>query len=58
MVKMRKLFVFGIADTNEEAFYNYFAKFGEIEDYTVQREQSTGSPKGFGFVVYRQLPSA
>ena len=34
-VGARKLFVYGIADTNEESFYNYFIKFGEIEDYVV-----------------------
>ena len=57
-VKARKLFIFGIADSTEEVFYNYFIKFGEIEDYYVQREMATGAPKGFAFVVYRQLPSA
>jgi len=54
----RKLFVYGIQDTTEEVFYHYFIRFGQIEDYVVMRDQATGAPKGFGFVVYRELPSA
>lgn len=42
----------------EETFYNYFTKFGPVEDYIVFRDQQTGRTKGFGFVVFREASSA
>ena len=54
-VRARKLFICEIGDTNEETFYNKFKEFGEIEDYVVQRNPDSGSPKGFGFVVYKDI---
>ena len=42
----------------EETFYNYFTKFGPIEDYIVFRDQQTGRTKGFGFVVFREAAAA
>jgi len=37
-VKRRKVFVGGLPrGVNEEILYNYFAKFGTIEDYILMR---------------------
>ncbi|XP_063675509.1 DAZ-associated protein 1-like isoform X2 [Bolinopsis microptera] len=50
---LRKLFVGGIKpDTSDDQFRNYFAKFGDIEDYVHIRNKQTGQSKGFGFVTY------
>lgn len=52
-MKRRKIFVGAIGAMTEETFYNYFTKFGPVEDYIVFRDQATGRTKGFGFVVFR-----
>jgi len=36
------MFVGGIGGATEEDFYNYFTKFGPIEDYIIQRDPMTG----------------
>ena len=37
-IKCRKLFIGAIGSMTEETFYNYFTKFGPIEDYIVFRD--------------------
>lgn len=54
-MKARKLIVFGIGDTEEQAFGNYFNKFGEVEDFNVLKDPVNMQPKGFGFVVYKTV---
>jgi RNA recognition motif-containing protein len=46
------LFIGLLNATSEADFYNYFAKFGKIDDYFLQRDQATGESKGYGFLVY------
>lgn len=50
--------VFGIADTDEDTFKNYFEQFGEIEDHVVVTDGQSGTHRGFGFVVFRDPASA
>ena len=57
-VKARKLVVFGIADTSDVEFKNYFDQFGEIEDHVVITDGSSGTPRGFGFVVFKEVAAA
>ena len=55
-IKRRKIFVGGLPrGVNEETIYNYFTKFGEIEDYILMRHQETGAPKGFGFIIFKDI---
>ena len=49
------MFVGGIGGATEQDVYNYFSKFGGIEDYVVQRDPMTGGPKGFAFVVFKEV---
>ena len=54
-VKPRKLIVFGIGDTAEEEFADYFKKFGDVEDFIVLRAPGSLTPRGYGFVVFRNM---
>jgi len=54
-VKKRKLFVGAIGGMTEHAFYSYFNNFGPVEDYLVFRDQHTGEPKGYGFIVFKDM---
>ncbi|CAK8675792.1 unnamed protein product [Clavelina lepadiformis] len=49
----RKLFLGGISlDTTDEGMREYFAKYGNITDCVVIRDQQSGRSKGFGFVTF------
>jgi len=52
-VKARKLIVFGVGDTGEQPFFEYFKKFGDVEDYIVLKDPGSMQPRGYGFVVFR-----
>eukprot|EP00921_Rhytidocystis_pertsovi_P015781 GHVQ01025023.1.p1 GENE.GHVQ01025023.1~~GHVQ01025023.1.p1 ORF type:complete len:360 (+),score=59.94 GHVQ01025023.1:3529-4608(+) len=54
----RRLMIRNIAFcTSNEALYNKFLNFGEIEDYTIVREKDTNRSKGFGFVTFKRAES-
>lgn len=49
--RARKLFIGGVSfNTTDEDFFQYFAKFGELEDCVLIREKDTGQSRGFGYV--------
>ena len=51
--QFRKVFVGGLSfKTDDEAFKNYFSKFGELLDYVVMKDRESGKSRGFGFVTY------
>ena len=48
--RSRKLFVGGVSfNTSDEDFFQYFAKYGELEDCVLIREKDTGQSRGFGY---------
>jgi heterogeneous nuclear ribonucleoprotein A1/A3 len=50
---MRKMFVGGInRDTSEEAFFDYFAGFGNMLDKVIIKDPNTKTSRGFGFITY------
>ena len=50
--RMKKLFIGGVAfSTTDEDFFQYFAKYGELEDCVIIREKDTGQSRGFGCVL-------
>ena len=50
---MRKMFIGGLnRDTSEDAFRDYFAQFGSIEDSVIIRDPNSQLSRGFGFVTY------
>ena len=51
------MFVGAIGGMTEQAFYNYFNNIGPVEDYLVFRDQHTGEPKGYGFIVFKEHAS-
>lgn len=49
-----KMFIGGLNwDTTEEGLVNYFSKYGEVADYTIMRDSSTGRSRGFGFLTFK-----
>lgn len=51
--QFRKVFIGGLSfKTDDEAFKNYFSKFGELLDYVVMKDKESGKSRGFGFVTY------
>ena len=49
----KKLFVGGLSwGTNEDALYQGFEQFGEIEEAKVINDRETGRSRGFGFVTF------
>jgi RNA recognition motif-containing protein len=56
--KIKKIFVGGIPlALSENAFKEYFKKYGEITDVQIVKDRATGRSRGFGFVRY-QDPSS
>ena len=50
---MRKIFVGGLSkETTDEAFLEYFSKFGTTVDNIVMRDGQTKMSRGFGFITY------
>jgi len=50
-----KIFVGGLASiVTTDDLQAYFAAYGEISDVVVMTERSTGHPRGFGFVVFKE----
>lgn len=54
-----KLFVGGISrETSEETLRNYFSKYGVVSHSLIAKDKITKFPRGFGFVVFSDPPSA
>ncbi|KAG9448535.1 hypothetical protein H6P81_008500 [Aristolochia fimbriata] len=48
-----KIFVGGLAkDTTTSTFTKHFEKYGEIVDFVIMKDRSTGYPRGFGFITF------
>ena len=53
---LNKVFVGGLKyTTDEEAFKNYFQKFGTLTDYVIIKDPVTKRSRGFGFVKYSDV---
>ncbi|GAB4839272.1 hypothetical protein Ancab_028799 [Ancistrocladus abbreviatus] len=51
--RTKKIFVGGLsANLTEEAFKNYFERFGRITDVVVMHDNTTNRPRGFGFITF------
>jgi RNA-binding protein Musashi len=54
LAELGKVFVGGLSrDTTTTGLRVYFERFGQISDCVVMKDRSTGAPRGFGFVTYR-----
>lgn len=52
-VESKKIFVGGLAPTvTEQAFRQYFEKFGRLVDAVVMMDRNTQRSRGFGFVTF------
>ncbi|OIW01776.1 hypothetical protein TanjilG_03914 [Lupinus angustifolius] len=52
-MKTKKIFVGGLPPTlSEENFRQYFESYGNVTDVVVMYDQSTGRPRGFGFISF------
>ncbi|TQE09585.1 hypothetical protein C1H46_004804 [Malus baccata] len=52
-VRTKKIFVGGLPPTlSEEGFREYFEAYGHVTDVVVMYDQSTGRPRGFGFISF------
>lgn len=53
-----KMFIGGLNwDTTEQGLVDYFSKYGEILDYTIMKDSSTGRSRGFGFLTFKDPTS-
>ena len=50
--------VLGIKDTTQGKMEDYFKQFGEVEDAVVLNDVTSGKPKGFGFLVFKEYEAA
>lgn len=51
--RSRKVFVGGLLpDVTPAEFFQFFERFGEIEDSVVMKDRYTNKPRGFGFVTF------
>ncbi|BBG92548.1 RNA-binding family protein with RRM/RBD/RNP motifs, partial [Prunus dulcis] len=52
-IRTKKIFVGGLPPTlSEEGFREYFETYGHVTDVVVMYDQSTGRPRGFGFISF------
>lgn len=50
-----KLYVGNLAwETTKDDLYNYFSKYGTVEDAFVAQDRETGRSRGFGFVTLEE----
>ena len=57
--KGKKLFIGGLSlDTTENELIDYFKTYGEIYKAYLIYDKKTNTSRGFGFVEFRQFPSA
>ncbi|KAJ2748991.1 hypothetical protein IWQ56_007325, partial [Coemansia nantahalensis] len=50
------MFVGGLSwETDEARLRNYFSKFGVVVECSIMRDQSTGRPRGFGFITFDSI---
>ncbi|KAL6626442.1 hypothetical protein ACP70R_030168 [Stipagrostis hirtigluma subsp. patula] len=55
----RKIFVSNVgADIDPQKLFQFFAKYGEIEEGPLGLDKVTGKPKGFALFVYKTIESA
>ncbi|XP_076954629.1 UBP1-associated protein 2B-like [Bidens hawaiensis] len=55
----RKIFLSNVgADVDPRKLYEFFSKFGEIEDGPLGLDKQTGKPRGFALFVYKSVESA
>jgi RNA recognition motif-containing protein len=51
----RKVFIGSLSySTTDDAFRNYFGKYGTIIDCVIMKESKTNKSRGFGFVTYNK----
>lgn len=49
-----KLYVAGVSwNTTDDAFHNFFAQFGDVEEALVMRDSVTARSRGFGFITFK-----
>ena len=49
-----KMFIGGLhKDTTHIDLYNYFLKFGEVDQVLIKYDQATKVPRGFGFILFK-----
>jgi len=49
-----KMFIGGLShDTTTDKLWEYFSKFGEVEDVDIKTDPNTGCSRGFGFLLYK-----
>ncbi len=41
----------------KEEFFNYFSKFGCIDEFSIMHDKNTGNSRGFGFVIFKHRKS-
>ena len=57
-ITQNKLFVGGLPHgVTEEEFKQYFSQYGFIDDSIVMHDKSSGKPRGFGFVTFKDESS-
>ncbi|KAJ8529074.1 hypothetical protein K7X08_035909 [Anisodus acutangulus] len=55
----RKIFVSNVAaDLDPQKLFEFFSKFGEVEEGPLGLDKATGKPKGFCLFVYKSVESA
>eukprot|EP00271_Cylindrocystis_brebissonii_P020013 TRINITY_DN6428_c0_g1_i1.p1 TRINITY_DN6428_c0_g1~~TRINITY_DN6428_c0_g1_i1.p1 ORF type:complete len:415 (+),score=71.40 TRINITY_DN6428_c0_g1_i1:395-1639(+) len=51
--KTKKIFIGGLSsNVTDDELKAYFARYGQIVDHIVMKDNSTGAPRGFGFVTF------